>query len=91
MSYKSGKVQISLSSGETVDSDHVIMAVGIEPNVELAAKSGLELDETRGGILVNAELEARSNVFVAGDACSYHDVALGRRRVEHFVRLFEIS
>eukprot|EP00158_Paraphelidium_tribonemae_P008624 Partr_v1_DN28630_c2_g1_i4_m50073 putative Apoptosis-inducing factor, mitochondrion-associated, 1 len=33
--------------------------------------------------MVNAELEARQNVFVAGDICSYHDITLGRRRVEH--------
>ena len=34
--------------------------------------------------LVNAELEARSNVFGAGDCISYHDISLGRRRVEHY-------
>ena len=34
--------------------------------------------------LVNAELEARGNVFAAGDCTSYHDIALGRRRVEHY-------
>jgi programmed cell death 8 (apoptosis-inducing factor) len=84
ISYASGKINVALASGETVESDHVVMAVGIEPNVAWAVDSGLELDETRGGILVNAELEARSNVFVAGDACSFHDIVLGRRRVEHF-------
>ena len=30
---------------------------------------------------VNAELEARTNLYVAGDAASFYDVALGRRRV----------
>jgi programmed cell death 8 (apoptosis-inducing factor) len=32
---------------------------------------------------VNAELEARSNLWVAGDAACFFDVKLGRRRVEH--------
>ena len=32
---------------------------------------------------VNAELEARQNLYVAGDAASLYDIALGRRRVEH--------
>ena len=32
---------------------------------------------------VNAELEARQNLYVAGDAASFFDIALGRRRVEH--------
>ncbi|KAF7405262.1 hypothetical protein HZH66_004168 [Vespula vulgaris] len=36
-----------------------------------------------GGFLVNAELEARSNLWVAGDAACFYDVRLGRRRVEH--------
>lgn len=34
-------------------------------------------------MLVNSELEARGGVFVAGDAASFHDVVLGRRRIEH--------
>ena len=33
--------------------------------------------------MVNAELEARSNLFVAGDAACFYDPFLGRRRVEH--------
>ena len=28
-------------------------------------------------------MEARQNLFVAGDAASFYDIALGRRRVEH--------
>ena len=42
------------------------------------------MDEKRGGVIVNAELEARRNIFGAGDCISYHDIALGRRRVEHY-------
>ena len=35
-------------------------------------------------LVVNADLESRSNIFVAGDITSYHDTVLGRRRVEHY-------
>ncbi len=63
--------------------DRVVLATGLSPNTDVATKSGLEIDNVRGGIMVNAELEARSNVFAAGDATSYHDINLGRRRVEH--------
>ena len=28
-------------------------------------------------------MKARQNLFVAGDAASFYDIALGRRRVEH--------
>ncbi|KAG0223950.1 Apoptosis-inducing factor 1, mitochondrial [Actinomortierella wolfii] len=78
------KVELTLENGEKIVADHVVVAVGITPNVELAKKAGLELDEIRGGVVVNAELQARSNVYCAGDMTSFHDVTLGRRRVEHY-------
>ncbi|KAG0256337.1 Apoptosis-inducing factor 1, mitochondrial, partial [Actinomortierella ambigua] len=78
------KVELTLESGEKITADHVVVAVGINPNVELAKKAGLELDEVRGGVVVNAELQARRNVYCAGDMTSFHDVTLGRRRVEHY-------
>ena len=58
-------------------------AVGLEPNVELAKTGGLEIDSDFGGFRVNAELQARSNIWVAGDATCFYDTKLGRRRVEH--------
>ncbi|KAG0255823.1 Apoptosis-inducing factor 1, mitochondrial [Mortierella polycephala] len=78
------QVELTLENGEKVVADHVVVAVGIEANVDLAKKAGLELDEIRGGVVVNAELLARRNVYCAGDMTSFHDVALGRRRVEHY-------
>jgi programmed cell death 8 (apoptosis-inducing factor) len=63
--------------------DHVVVAVGLEPNVELATNSGFEVDPNFGGFVVNAELQARNSIWVAGDAACFYDVKLGRRRVEH--------
>ncbi|GJJ78348.1 apoptosis-inducing factor 1 [Entomortierella parvispora] len=79
-----GQVELTLENGEKLVADHIVVAVGIEANVALAKKAGLELDEVRGGVVVNAELQARRNVYCAGDMTSYHDVTLGRRRVEHY-------
>ena len=81
---ETGKIKIHLKEKESIEADHVVVAVGLKPNTELAQASGLELDPSLGGIVVNAELEARSDVFAAGDVTSYHDIALGRRRVEHY-------
>lgn len=67
-----------------INADHVVVAVGIEPNTELAKSAGLEIDPNQGGFLVNAELQARHNVWIAGDAASFYDIKLGRRRVEHY-------
>ncbi|XP_071949729.1 apoptosis-inducing factor 1, mitochondrial-like [Antedon mediterranea] len=79
----SEQVVLTLSNGNTVSADHVVVAVGLEPNVELSKSSGLELDDIHGGYRVNAELEARTNVWAAGDVACFYDIKLGRRRVEH--------
>jgi programmed cell death 8 (apoptosis-inducing factor) len=80
---KGDLVELGLGERGTLDADHVIVAVGVEPNTELAKSSGLEVDKDLGGFVVNAELNARSNVFVAGDSACFYDVKLGRRRIEH--------
>ncbi|XP_073216750.1 apoptosis-inducing factor 1, mitochondrial isoform X2 [Lepidochelys kempii] len=74
---------IKLKDGRKVETDHIVAAVGLEPNVELAKSAGLEVDSDFGGFRVNAELQARSNIWVAGDAACFYDIKLGRRRVEH--------
>lgn len=77
------QLSLTLTNGETLKTDYAIVAVGLNPNVELADTSSLELDDVHGGYRVNAELEVRSNLWVAGDAACFYDQKLGRRRVEH--------
>lgn len=82
--HKNGnKVELFLSNDETISVDHVVVAVGAEPNTDIASSSGLEIDDNLGGFLVNAEMEARKNLWIAGDASCFYDIKLGRRRVEH--------
>ncbi|XP_067113215.1 apoptosis-inducing factor 1, mitochondrial isoform X3 [Osmerus mordax] len=83
VSFDDGKVQIKLKDGRVVKTDHLVAAVGLEPSTELAKSAGLEVDSDFGGYRVNAELQARSNIWVAGDAACFYDIRLGRRRVEH--------
>ncbi|XP_077983754.1 apoptosis-inducing factor 1, mitochondrial-like [Glandiceps talaboti] len=78
-----GKVILSMQNDQELKVDHVIVAVGLEPNTDLAKTAGLEIDDVHGGFRVNSELEARSNIWVAGDAACFYDIKLGRRRVEH--------
>uniref|UniRef100_A0A665VHP6 Apoptosis-inducing factor 1, mitochondrial n=1 Tax=Echeneis naucrates TaxID=173247 RepID=A0A665VHP6_ECHNA len=83
VSYRDDKLEIQLKDGRLVKTDHIVAAVGLEPNVDLAKSAGLEVDSDFGGFRVNAELQARSNIWVAGDAACFYDIRLGRRRVEH--------
>ncbi|EDQ89114.1 uncharacterized protein MONBRDRAFT_32548 [Monosiga brevicollis MX1] len=80
---KDDKVELRMESGETMTADYVLVAVGLKPNTGLAEDAGLEVDPVKGGVLVNSELEARRDVFVAGDVASFYDMSLGRRREEH--------
>lgn len=58
------QVVLALQDGQQIKTDHVVVAVGLDANTELANTSGLEVDPVFGGYRVNAELEARSNVWV---------------------------
>lgn len=77
------KLKLTLTDDSTLVVDHAIVAVGSEPNTDLAKTSNLEVDPTLGGFVVDAELRARSHLYVAGDAACFYDPKLGRRRVEH--------
>ncbi|EDS38062.1 apoptosis-inducing factor 1, mitochondrial [Culex quinquefasciatus] len=77
------KLKLTLTDDSSLVVDHAIVAVGSEPNTDLAKTSNLEVDPTMGGFVVDAELRARSHLYVAGDAACFYDPKLGRRRVEH--------
>ncbi|GMF65702.1 unnamed protein product [Phytophthora lilii] len=74
-----------------LDADYVVLAsthTDPAPTLRLGratrAGGGLERDEKNGGLVVNAQLEAVSGLFVAGNAASYYDPYLGRRRVDRY-------
>lgn len=82
-SAENGKVKVTLDNGEELQADHVVVAVGLQPNTELAQSAQLETDPEFGGFRVNSELQACSDVWAAGDSACFFDPYLGRRRVEH--------
>lgn len=77
------RLRLRLADGAALDADLVVECAGAEADAALADASGLETHPELGGLLVNAELQARSDVYAAGDAACFYDVVLGRRRVEH--------
>jgi programmed cell death 8 (apoptosis-inducing factor) len=82
-SCEADQVKLTFNNGKSLIVDLVIQAIGSEPNIELANNAALEIDPKLGGFVVNAELQARSNLYVAGDVACFYDPKLGRRRVEH--------
>jgi 3-phenylpropionate/trans-cinnamate dioxygenase ferredoxin reductase subunit len=74
---------VSLSDGKTEDVDMVVVAVGIEPNLELPRAMGLPIDN--GGVVLDEGLRAVEGVYVAGDIALHPHPVLGRAiRVEHW-------
>ena len=81
-----GKARVSsvvTGSGMEIPCDFVCVGIGIVPNVELAERAGLEVDN---GIVVNEYLQSsHPDVYAAGDVANYVDPVFGkRRRVEHW-------
>lgn len=61
------QLKLSINNGTSILVDHVIVAVGSQPNIQLAIESGLEVDTNLGGYVVNAELEARRHLYVVNN------------------------
>jgi programmed cell death 8 (apoptosis-inducing factor) len=81
---KDEKCNIIFEDGSSRESDVVVLALGVEADFNVIARSGFEVDTERGGVVANSELQVVSDVYAAGDVVSYYDVNVGmRRRVEH--------
>ncbi|MBY3025204.1 NAD(P)/FAD-dependent oxidoreductase [Rhizobium leguminosarum] len=74
-----GQALIRLSTGEAIEADLVLVGIGARPNVEIAEKAGLAIDN---GIAVDIHLQTSApDIFAAGDCCSFPLSIYGGRRV----------
>ncbi|WIM88993.1 FAD-dependent oxidoreductase [Candidatus Mycobacterium wuenschmannii] len=75
---------LKLGDGSTITADRVLIAVGAQPNTELAERAGLTIED--GGILVDASLRTSSpDIFAVGDiAAAEHPLFDDRIRTEHW-------
>ncbi|OME27146.1 nitrite reductase large subunit NirB [Paenibacillus odorifer] len=63
------------TDGSTADADLIVMAVGIKPNVELAKKSGVQINR---GIIVNDYMETNiPGIFALGECAEHRGIAYG--------------
>ena len=78
-------VDISGYENEKLETDYVLLAsTHITPNTRVGEESGLEIDSTNGGIVVNGAFESMNGLYIAGNLASYYDAAIGRRRVDRY-------
>jgi 3-phenylpropionate/trans-cinnamate dioxygenase ferredoxin reductase component len=75
--------RVRIGDGRELQCDFVVVGVGVEPRVGLAADAGMGVDN---GILVDEHLQTgASGVFAAGDVANAHHPLYGERiRVEHW-------
>jgi NADPH-dependent 2,4-dienoyl-CoA reductase/sulfur reductase-like enzyme/nitrite reductase/ring-hydroxylating ferredoxin subunit len=74
--------EVTLSDGSKLPAEVVVMGVGVRPDVALAERAGLKVDN---GIVVDDRLLAAPGVFVAGDAARHPDLHRELVRIEHWV------
>ena len=74
---------VETKGGVRIDADLAVVGVGVVPNVELLAGSGLALDN---GVVVNSRFETSApGVYAVGDVASFFDPLFERRRrLEHW-------
>jgi 3-phenylpropionate/trans-cinnamate dioxygenase ferredoxin reductase subunit len=71
---------VQLVDGQVLPCDWVVVGIGMQPNIELAAAAGLEVGQ---GIRVDAQLRTSApDIFAAGDVCEFrlHADALFQRQ-----------
>ena len=72
------KFLLKLKSGQTIETDMVVMTIGVRPNSELAREAGLSLNE-RSGIIVNKQLQTSNpDIYAVGDAIEVNDIVLNK-------------
>jgi 3-phenylpropionate/trans-cinnamate dioxygenase ferredoxin reductase component len=78
-----GRVERAITKGgQRIDCDLAVVAVGIEPEVDVLHDTGIALDD---GVLVDGACRTNvPNVFAAGDVANHLHPVFGRVRVEHY-------
>ena len=74
-----GALQVDLGEGRSLPADMYLSVVGVDPNLEFLAGSGIEIGQ---GILVDANLQSSvPGVYAAGDVAESTDCLTGKREL----------
>jgi NADPH-dependent 2,4-dienoyl-CoA reductase/sulfur reductase-like enzyme len=74
---------VETQSGRTIGADLVVVGIGVVPQTDFLAGSGVEVDN---GVVVDDRYRTNvPGIWAAGDVARFHDPVFGRsRRIEHW-------
>ncbi|EKO3847161.1 FAD-dependent oxidoreductase [Vibrio harveyi] len=74
-----GKLTLSLNNGDQLDTDMLIMAIGVRPETKLAQEAGLQIGAL-GGIYTNEYMQTSDpSIYAVGDAVEEKDFVTGEQ------------
>jgi len=77
------KINLKLTSGKELETDMVILSIGVRPDSALAGKAGIELGVTKG-IKVNEYLQTSDpDVYAVGDAIEFPSPITGKPTITY--------
>ncbi|MDO6776283.1 FAD-dependent oxidoreductase [Shewanella sp. 3_MG-2023] len=77
--HKQGKLSLSLNNGESLETDILIMAIGVRPETKLAKEAGLKIGDL-GGIYTNENMQTSDpDIYAVGDAVEDKDFVTGKQ------------
>src|SRR5699024_12529133 len=69
--------RVSLKTGELIDTDLIIIGIGVTPNTKLAKEIGINIGES-GAIQTNKYLETNiTHIYAIGDAAESYNLITG--------------
>jgi NADPH-dependent 2,4-dienoyl-CoA reductase/sulfur reductase-like enzyme len=78
---------VALDDGTTIETDVVVVGIGVVPTVDWLEGSGLEIDD---GVVVDSTMHATDDVLAAGDVARWPDIRYGGMvRAEHWTNAAE--
>lgn len=76
---KNNKIQVILNNSKVIETDLVILSIGVRPDSRLAQEAGLAIGETKG-IIVNEYLQTSDeNIYAVGDVIEFPNPITGTR------------
>jgi len=82
-SKKNNRLEVTLNTSRTIETDMVVLSIGVRADSKLARKAGIDIGET-GGISVNSHLQTSDpNIYAVGDAIEFENPITGKKQITY--------